>query len=102
MLVPLRKADFQVPKTAVGGTGVPPHCQSWHRDEFIGSAAVQMTPGAAVTSVMNSAGKKGRPEASVAVGSPVCGLTTNVATFPDGGVNGETGKLDVLTPSRSA
>ena len=83
MLVPLRNADFQLPKTAVGGTGVPPHCQSWQREEFIGTAAVQMRPGVAVTSVMNSAG-------------------TKVATFPDGGVNGETGKLDVLTPSRSA
>src|SRR5438132_1541942 len=101
MLVPLRNADFHVPKTASGDTGAPPHCQSWHPVEFAGSDAEQRA-GSLVMSVMNSAGKNGRPEGSVAVRSPTCGSRTNEATFPEAGVKGETGELDVLTPSSRA
>src|SRR5881628_3652855 len=101
MLVPLLVAAFHVPKTPLGLLGVPPNCQSWHLDG-IGSAAVQMTSGSAVMSVMKSAGKIGRPEGSVADGSPICGLRTKSDTFPGSGVNGETENPGALTPSKRA
>src|SRR5206468_8260698 len=84
MVVPLRVAAFHVPKTAVGEIAVPPNCQSWQRDG-VGSDGVQMTAGAAVMSVRNSEGKNGRPDGSVAVRSPTCGLRTKDATFPGAG-----------------
>ena len=61
-----------------------------------------MTSGSGVMSVTKRAGKNGRPDGSVALGSPTFGSRTNEASLLAAGMNAETGKLDVLTPSRRA
>ena len=66
-------AAFHVPKTEVGGTPVPPYCQS--------PASWLVFPGGTSKSVMYSDGNMGRPDVSVppwASDAPTFAFVTHV------------------------